>query len=77
MNYKTQNGLIKALTKANTMPMTVQLAWWFHSAEYALINLWGWSEKNAAVFIARYKPDESAYRATAGLYQNNRGIKES
>ncbi|WP_041933359.1 hypothetical protein [Gloeothece verrucosa] len=38
MNYKTQPGLIAALKRATSKPMSVKLAWWFKQAEYALIN---------------------------------------
>ena len=65
LNYKTQNGLIKALTRASEEPMTIKLAWWFHSAEYALVHNWGWTEEDAARFVAAYHPGFSAYRATS------------
>jgi hypothetical protein len=65
MNYKTQDGLIKALDKASSKPMTVSLAWWFENAKFALVNRWGWTEPDAAIFVVRYKPKGSPYRATA------------
>lgn len=67
VNYKTQNGLIKALTKMSELPMTVSRAWWFESAKYALIHNWGWEEEAAAKFVADYYPHTSTYRATGGL----------
>ncbi len=53
MNYKTKNGLVKALSQASKRPMTVSLAWWFKNAEYALVNNWGWTEEEAAEFVSR------------------------
>jgi hypothetical protein len=37
-NYKTQSGLIKALTRNSERAMDVSLAWWFKNAEYVLID---------------------------------------
>lgn len=64
-NYKTQAGLVKALTRKSEQPMTVSNAWWFESAKYALINHFGWEEEVASKFIAAYHPQTSAYKATA------------
>lgn len=61
MNYKTQSGLLKALEKASQKSMDVSLAWWFKSAEHCLVNTWGWKEKEAAIFIMRYKPISTKY----------------
>ena len=63
INYKTQKGLINALTKKLGEPMSVRSAWWFRQAEYALIEKWGWNENNAAKFVASYKPNRSIYHA--------------
>jgi hypothetical protein len=60
-NYKTQSGLIKALEKASQKSMDVSLAWWYKNAEHCLIKTWGWEEKDAAVFIMRYKPITTKY----------------
>lgn len=65
MNYKTQNGLLNALTKAREKPMTVSRAWWFENAKYALIKNWGWTEETASKYIAAYHPSQSAYKANA------------
>jgi hypothetical protein len=65
MNYKTQDGLIKALARQSSKAMDVALAWWFKSAEFTLVTKWGWTEADAAIFVVRYKPCHSAYRATA------------
>lgn len=65
VNYKTQDGLLKALTRKSEMPMTVSLAWWFKNAEFALVQNFGWEESEAAKFVAAYQPTESAYLATA------------
>ena len=65
INYKTQNGLIKALTRASEKPMSVRNAWWFKSVEYALINNFGWTEENAAKFVAAYHPHTSIYKANS------------
>lgn len=64
INYKTQSGLIKALTRNSEKLMTVKLAWWFCNAEYALVQNFGWTKKNAASFVASYHPTTSAYKAT-------------
>ena len=64
-NYKTQSGLIKALERNSHKSMDVSLAWWYKQAEWALINIWGWTESDATRFIVGYKPHTSAYRATA------------
>ena len=64
LNYKTQSGLIKALTRNSEQPMTVSLAWWFESAKYALINHFEWEEKKASQFIAVYHPQTSSYKAS-------------
>lgn len=64
-NYKTQSGLLKALSKASEIPMSVSLAWWFKNAEYTLVNKWGWTPEEAARFVAAYHPTVSAYTATA------------
>lgn len=64
-NYQTQTGLINALTRASEMPMTVNLAWWFKNAKYALVHQWGWEEEEAAKFVAGYHPRTSAYHATS------------
>lgn len=53
MNYKTKDGLSKALKRAGKRPMTVKLAWWFKTAEYALVNKWGWTEEDAAELVCR------------------------
>lgn len=65
MNYKTQNGLIKALERASNDPMTVKLAWWYSTVKYVLINKWGWEESDAAIFIVRYQSHISAYKANS------------
>lgn len=65
LNYKTQTGLIKALTRKSEQPMTVSSAWWFEKAKYALINNFEWEEEKASQFIAAYHPKTSAYKATA------------
>ena len=41
VNYKTQTGLINALSRKSEELMTVKLAWWFKNAEYALIRNFG------------------------------------
>jgi hypothetical protein len=64
-NYKTQAGLIKALSRIAECQMSVKIAWWLSSAQFALINNFGWEEETAAKFIAAYHPKESAYRATS------------
>lgn len=64
VNYRTQNGLLKALDKASEKPMTVKLAWWLSQANYALVNTWAWEEDEAARHIAAYHPKTSAYAAT-------------
>jgi hypothetical protein len=64
-NYKTQSGLIKALTRNSERAMDVSLAWWFKNAEYVLIDRWGWQEAKAARFVASYLPRQSAYRANS------------
>ena len=64
INYKTQNGLVKALEQASNKAMTVKLASWFENAKFALRTKWGWDEKDAAVFVSRYQPHQSAYRAS-------------
>lgn len=63
MNYKTQSGLLKALSKASEAPMSVNLAWWLKNTEYALINKWKWGEEEAAKFVAAYHPNKSIYKA--------------
>jgi len=65
VNYKRQSALIKALTRASEQPMTVKLAWWFQNAEFALVTNWGWTEVDAAKFVACYHPTTSPYYATA------------
>jgi len=65
VNYKTQSGLIKALSRQSEKPMDVSLACWFENARWALIHKWGWNESDAAKFVASYHPTTSAYRATA------------
>ena len=65
LNYKTQTGLINALTRASEIPMTVSKAWWFQNAQYALIHKWGWEEEKAANFVSAYHPHTSAYHATS------------
>ncbi len=65
LNYKTQTGLIKALTRKSEQLMTVSNAWWFEKAKYALINNFEWEEEKASQFIAAYHPQTSAYKATA------------
>ena len=65
VNYRTQDGLLKALNRASEIPMSVSLAWWFQSAQHALINNWGWTEQDAAKYIAAYHPTTSVYFATA------------
>lgn len=52
------------LTRNSEKSMTVKLAWWFHSAEYALVKKFGWTEKDAAKFVASYHPTTSIYKAT-------------
>ena len=64
INYKTQNGLLKAISKQSENLMTVKLAWWFQNAEYALVDIWGWDEVKASKYISRYLPSQSAYRAS-------------
>ena len=65
LNYKTQRGVIAALTRAADLPMTVQLAWWLKTAEHSLVRNFGWTEPDAARFVAAYHPRRSAYKATA------------
>ena len=65
LNYKTQSGLIKALSKNSEKQMTVKLAWWFENAKYSLVQNFGWEDKEASIFVSRYHPTESAYKATA------------
>ena len=65
VNYKTQTGLINALSRKSEELMTVKLAWWFENAEYALIHNFGWTKKNAAKFVACYHPHASAYKANS------------
>ena len=64
INYKTQNGLLKAIHRnSEKYLMTTSVAWWFQIAKTTLIDKWGWTEKNASKYIAAYIPRESAYRA--------------
>jgi hypothetical protein len=64
-NYKTQWGLIKALSRAADQPMTISHSWWLYSAKMALIEKWGWSEEEASKFVAAHHSGVAAYRATA------------
>jgi hypothetical protein len=64
-NYKTQAGLLKALSRSSKKSMDVSLAWWFRSAEYCLVSRWGWAEQDAAKFVASYYPHTSKYRANS------------
>lgn len=61
--YKTQAGLLKALTKAHYLKMDVSLAWWFHNCKDTLINNFGWEEIRAQKYVAGYFPHESKYIA--------------
>jgi hypothetical protein len=65
LNYKTQAGLINALNRASEQCMSVKLAWWYCSAQYALVKKFGWDEKSAAKFVVGFKPTKSIYRASS------------
>jgi len=51
MNYKTQSGLIKALNRNSKKTMSAALAFWFHNAEWVLVNQWGWDAKEVAIWV--------------------------
>ena len=59
--YKTQNGLLNAISKNSKKPMTVRLAWWFQNAKTTLIDVWGWKEPKASRYIAGYLPQVTTY----------------
>lgn len=63
LNYKTQSGLLNALTRNSERQMSVKLAWWFHNAEYALVRNFGWTQDEAAKFVSSYHPTTSVYKA--------------
>ena len=62
MNYKTQSGLLDALSRASEKPMGVRHAWFYEQAKWALINNFGWDESAAALLIADRKSKVTAYR---------------
>ena len=53
--YKTQNGLLKAISVQSEKLMTVKLARWFQNAEHALIDIWGWDEVKASKYISHVR----------------------
>jgi hypothetical protein len=65
LNYKTQAGLLKALCRVAEGQSNVSTAWWLLNANYALVDKWGWTEADAALFVSRHHPTISVYRASA------------
>ena len=59
--YKTQNGVLNAISRNSKKPMTVQLAGWFQNAKTTLIDVWGWEEPKASRYIAGYLPQVTTY----------------
>ena len=61
--YKTQDGLLRKLSKVSQGGMTVAVAVWLHNVKFVLINKWGWSEQRASKYVAAYHPSFSLYKA--------------
>ena len=62
-DYKTQNGLLKAIHKVGDGVSNVSVCWWLQNAKWCLIEKWGWPEKEASKYIAGYMPRISQYTA--------------
>jgi len=64
-DYKTRAGIEKALVRASQECMDIKLAWWFQNITWVLVTQWGMDEKEAALYVAKYRPTESAYCANS------------
>jgi hypothetical protein len=56
-NYKTQNGLLKALLKiSGSEKFGWQENWFLQNAKYVLVEKFDWEETQAARFVAAHMP---------------------
>ena len=64
-DYKTLNGVLRALNRASEQAMTVSLAIWFKNIEHTLITRFDYEEREASRFVMGFYPRTSAYFATS------------
>jgi hypothetical protein len=64
-DYKTINGVLKALNRASEQAMTVSLAIWFENIKFTLVTKFGYEEREASRFVMGFYPRASAYFATS------------
>jgi hypothetical protein len=56
-SYKTQAGLLKALSRiSESKEFNYKIIWFLHNAVYQLVEDFGWEEKQAARYVAAYTP---------------------